>query len=481
MTYDPAWDMPLVNWRQQGSFSQAIPPIGSGPLDTPLVCLPPINQDWLPVVMGCLDQLCNPSTWSTADDTALNLALEAAQSLKQAFGVRAVCPVPFELQMSGCSLQYSTDGGATFTTVTGWTDFLDDCIPPQTLLSFDSGCTLSESLDGGTTYNPVSGWIENFSECVQEYTPIIGLPPNPGDQDPDQLACSIATYLAENVIVNAMSAAVTVVQDNLTLLSLSLSILDFIPEFVIVRAGVDAIAGIYGYVSEGTLTDYEDAISDGTLLVDITCAIYSAIVGDGYVTPTNFSSILANIGAISYSHSDVLTAIVGYLTALGPTELAQLSQVAGLESGADCSGCASTWCRTYDFTISAYAFGWSGENGGFYAPGIGWASTPCSDTIQCLDFENGSTGTFTIDEAELVGQVSGGASTVFLLTNSGVSDYIDFGAGVSGPFDITKSGPMTVSSLRIVLITNGVTPQDCIISKMVLKGSGSPPVFGVPC
>jgi hypothetical protein len=480
MIFDPAWDMPRVNWQQQGSFEIPEIPPAFEPDEAPLVCLPPINEHWLPFVMGALDQLRSPSSWLVADDDAMSTTLYRVTKLRQMIGGRADCmSLMIRFDGASCQLQQSVDGGTTWTEVDGWGDFVT-CLPPQTLVEFDSGCTLSQSLDGGMTYEAVPGWLENFGDCVQKFTPIIGPPPNPGDEAPDQFACSIASYLASTVILNAMSAAVVAIQDDLTLLAFGANVLDFIPEFVLVRLGYDAISIIYAAVAEGTLSDYEDAIANADLWHDIACAIYGAIASDGYVTPGNFADIVSAVGGVPYAHSDVISKIVDYLNSLGATGLAQLSQRAGLETGADCSACAA-WCRVYDFTTSAWAFSWSGVNGGFYSGASGWVSTPCSPTIQCLDFENGSTGSFTIDTVRLEGGVFGGSATVFEMGDAALANTISMGLPGSGLFDITADGPITVDSLRIVLITNGTTPQNCNITKMTLTGRGAPPVFGAIC
>lgn len=372
MVYDDAWDMPKANWVQQGSFVIPEIPPAYEPDEAPLVCLPAINQYWLPYVMGALDQLRNPSSWLVADDAAMYLTLNRVTKLREMLGIRAECGgMLIRFDGASCQLQQSTDGGTTWTEIEGWGDFVS-CLPPQTRLEFTDGCVLQDSLDDGTTWVDVGGWAANFGPCVQAAAPIIGLPPNPGDQTPEQLACSIATYLAEQIIVGAMGLAVTAITDNLSLLTFGASVLSLIPEFVIVRLGYDAIATLYGYVAEGTLTDYEDALTDAPLLAAVTCAIYGCIVGDGYVKPNNIACILAAISAITYAHADVITAINGYLSSLGAEGLAQLSQVAGLETGADCSGC-SAWCVHFNFALSDG--GWTAATGlAVYTPGFGWDS-----------------------------------------------------------------------------------------------------------
>lgn len=396
MFTDEAWDMPKVNWMPQGSFEPGEIPPTEDPDTGDMVQLPCINRHWLPLVQGCLDQLRNPSTWIVVDDDAMNAVLYRVSRLKQMFGEWSTC-VSFDVRFDpdSCQLQKTLDGGATWIEVDGWSSWLS-CVPPQTLLEFDSGCTLSESLDGGETYSPVPGWIENFSECVQEYVPIIGLPPNPGGQDHNAFACSIASYLANEVILNAMQAGVTAITDDLSLLSFGANVLTLIPEFILVKLGYDAIEIIYTAIAEGTLSDYEDAVSDGTLWNEVTCAIYSAIASAGYVTPGNFSTLVSNVAGISYSHSDVITAIVGYLNSLGAVGLAQLSQRAGLLVGAICDCGSGPWCSWWQEGEEDICNGdWVGVTGGY-------TSTPSTCSAGAFAaVSNGAGGWFVMVQAVL--------------------------------------------------------------------------------
>lgn len=353
MVYDPAWDMPKQNWQQQGSFDVGEVPPSYDPDEGPLVCLPPVNQYWLPYIMGALDQLRNPSSWLVADDDAMYNTLARVTKLRKMLGGRAEC-VSYLIRFDGgtCQLQQSTDGGSTWAEVDGWADF-PSCLPPQTKLRFTSDCLLEDSFDGGATWSGVTGWADNFIACVQASAPIIGLPPNPGDKAPDVLACAIAAYLAQDIILAGIQAAVTNINNNLALLDFGATVLTLIPEFILVAAAYDALATVYGIIAEGNLSDFEAALTDPTLLPLVICAIYNAIVGDGYVTPANFGAIVTNISGISYTYSDVISAIASYVSAIGPTGLAQLSQIAGLAEGGGCGDCAAPgtqWGFLYDTT-----------------------------------------------------------------------------------------------------------------------------------
>lgn len=489
MIFDPAWDMPRVNWQQQGSFEIPEIPPAYEPDAEPLVCLPAINQYWLPFVMGALDQLRNPSSWLVADDDAMSTTLYRVTKLREMIGARAICmSFAIRFDAASCQLQQSTDGGTTWIEVDGWDDFVT-CLPPQTLIEFDSGCTLSQSLDGGMSYEAVPGWIENFGSCVQNYMPIIGLPPNPGDETPDQFACSIASYLASTVILNAMSAAVTAIQDDLTLLSFGANVLDFIPEFVLVRLGYDAISIIYAAVSEGTLSDYEDAIADGTLWLNVSCAIYDAIESLGYVTPANFGAILANIAAISYAHSDVISTIESYISSLGATGLAQLSQRAGLETGADCSSCAgSGWCYTFDFTHDDGGFTSYSPPSSAWVPGQGWTGTyqsaespPATDASIMLTFP--TTGFVTgYSFGWYADQPSGGAQRELFARLGGtnlVTAFVDGGAhpgGANSSIGVSE----TIDNIILIIRSAGVD-SNLRITDLTIVGTGANPFGASNC
>lgn len=485
MSYDPAWDMPRVNWQQQGSFEVGeLPPV-TDPDSGTMVCLPPINQDWLPFIQGCLSQMRNPSSWLVIDDDAMNATLQRVERLMQMVGERADCPMPLELQMSGCDLQYSTDGGTTFTTVTGWSDFLTNCIPLQTIIDFDSDCSLNQSYDGGETFTPVAGWFDNFSNCVQENGPIIGLPPNPGDKTPDQLACAIAAYAAEQVVIAAMGKAVTAISDDLTLLQFGLDVVNIIPEFVLVTLAADAFSAIYVAVQEGMLSDFEDALTDATLLQDITCAVYDCIQAEGYVKPDNFSCILSNIGAISYAHADVISAIVSYLTALGPTGLAQLSQVSGLHSGEDCTACAgSGWCFLFDFTLDAGPFLSYDTGVTSWVSGVGWVGTyrpaavpPCVESAIYISpgpFNGVTEVDFFFTASE---DAAGSLREMFLVPVSGVTEHVPApGGSYSTPERVGATVDDDYTEIGMINRSSGSTSVN-VITSCIIKGTGTNP-FG---
>ena len=490
MVYDPAWDMPRIGWRQQGSYEQGEIPPTSEPDGGTLICLPPINQDWLPFVLGCVDQMRNPSAWIVSDDDAMYAVLGRVDRLKQMLGGRARCFM-YELRFtSECVLQYSVDAGTTWADVDGWDMHYPVCNPPQTEVQMTPDCHLQQSFDGGTTWGNIETWDAYFPNCVRENTPIIGLPPNPGGQLPNQLACSIAGYIAQNVILEGLSQAVTAIQDDLTLLSFGANVLNLIPEFILVRLAYDAFAVVYADVQGGTLSDYEAALTDSTLWADVQCAVYNAIEADGYVTPANFGAIVANIAGITYSHADVITVIHDYVVALGATGLAQLSQRAGLETGVDCSACAGSpgWCYTWDFTASAGPWVAADPPSSLWVAGVGWTgqyqageAPPAVDASIMVDivpdsFVTGVAFSWRASAAE------GGA----LRTCYG---QLDGSSVVSGPFDggahpaTTTSGigmETTLDRVKITFRSEG-SGSTIVIIDATIQGTGTNPFGSSNC
>lgn len=492
MVYDPAWDMPKANWQQQGSFEIPEIPPAYEPDAEPLVCLPAINQYWLPYLMGALDQLRNPSSWLVVDDDAMYTTLARVTKLREMLGIRAVCmSYAVRFDRVTCQLQQSVDGGTTWTEVDGWSDFVS-CLPPQTQVQLTDACALQESFDGGTTWETVPGWAEHFGPCVQDAMPVIGLPPNPGDQSPDQLACSIASYLANQVILEGLQAATTAITDDLSLLSMADTILTVIPEFILVRAFVDGASIVYTAVQEGVLSDFEAALTDASLWLAISCAIYEAIVGDGYVTPANCAAIAANIHAIAYTPSDVQDAIDAYVAAIGCAGLAQISQRAGLEVGADCSSCGG-WCYKWDFT--ANDGGWAPYPAGtgvdgVWTTGVGWVGV-LEGIVQELIIYVDLGAEVHIDEMTLWLTTDNTASTgdrvvAFQDVPGTTTDVIGLGLGAT-PFPGSLATILPAWTSRYLVLNfasefGPLTPDS--VKYITIAGTGTQPISltgGVPC
>jgi hypothetical protein len=337
VVYDPAWDMPLENYRQTGPFVLPQVPPGVAPDEGTTVCVS-FAQEWLPYIQGALDALRNPSSWSVADDDAMFAVLSQANRLRQLFGQAGDCAVSYQER-------------------------------------FTSDCVLEYSTDGGTTWSAVPGWVENFQNCVQSLAPIDGAPPNPGEITTEQMACSVATYLADEVIKLAMQKAIDALGSDTSLIQYAIDVMAFIPGFPIVGFGLDALLLGYNIYTGVNHSLFETALTDAALWSDVRCAIYTAIAADGYVTSANCAAVIANLCGISYSPSAVITGICSFVTALGCDGLKRLQQPAGLILTSDCTDCGS-WCHEWGESTELFTDGWSlyGGFGEYHAGTNRWGS-----------------------------------------------------------------------------------------------------------
>jgi hypothetical protein len=388
--------MPEYPWNPVSSYLVPVSPPSAGPASGTLVQLPCINQDWLPFVQGALDQLRNPTAWPPAlTDSQRNDVLDNVDELRSMFAVINVpcCNVTMRLT-DACGLQFSTDGGST------WTD--------------------------------VTGWNANFQSCVQAAVPITGAPPNPGGLAPDALVCSIAGYSVDDIIQGSMQKAIDAVNLNKSLLQYALDVVLVLPGFEWTAVFIDAVGFIYGAITQSNVNDFEAAMTNATLWSDVQCAIYNAIVVAGHLTLANFPTVLSNISAITSAPADVVDAIHDFLSALGFVGLAQLQQPAGLSSNdcVPCGGPSMNWCK--DFYFPHGQFGWTlvAGNPGAYTPTVGFTTTPAGGHHQMvveLNFPAQQLTSISFTHANdsncggvaAYGQVGGSTVETFVLTGGG--------------------------------------------------------------
>jgi len=313
----------LQRWTDewnQGSFVSPVPAPNSEPDISPFVCIQ-FAEAWLPYVLGSLFQLVQPSAYEPGS-TGYADAVAQAQGLMAIFSEAGGCAdmLAFQCDPTTGDPQYSTDGGVT------WTDL--------------PGCFIGP--EGPQGPQGPTGATGGFTPG----TPIA----QPGQTTP-QLACSIAGYLATQLIQSSLASVVSAISGAQTVLSFVTGLVALIPGVDVVFVAVTAAgSALFDVVFHGTLTDYEDALTDSTLWSDVACAIYDAIITDGYVTDANFPDILTNLAAISYAHADVVTAIHDYVQDMGATGL-EAVQIPGALAVVDCGGCG-TWCYEWDLTTS---------------------------------------------------------------------------------------------------------------------------------
>lgn len=439
--------MPESPWLPVSSFQLPAPPPSAGPAAGTLVQLPCVNEDWLALIQGALDQLRNPTAWpETLTDAALDDVLSQVDQLRDMFNVINVPCCNFELRLTDtCELQSSSDAGATWTTI--------------------------------------SGWDANFGPCVQANSIITTPPSNPGSKPMDELTCNIASYSVVNIVQVSLQKAIDNFNANQNLLQYGLDIITVIPGFTLAALFVDAVALVYGLWASISITDLESAMADPTLWSDVRCAIYTAILADGHLTQANFAAVLTNIAAISYSPSSVITSIHDYVQALGFKGLNQLQQPAGLDSTNDCTDCAGTmhYCWDQDLTISDFGFAPSFPGrSGVYVAGVGWQSeldVPAGNirdlTIQKF-IPSGFLHELCISYLSPSGIVTGGLDC--LLSGVNVASHPFTHAGSGSLLSECFVCDVTCDEI-VVTLRSGVGASDDTCKSVSLRGNGINP-FG---
>lgn len=247
-------------WAEQiGSFQEAVDPPAAGPCDAPLLCFS-VNAEWLPYMLGALQQLVQPTTWNVPDQAAMDDVLARATDLIAEIGTAVPC----------------------------------SSAPPAVG-------------PGGT-----------------------------------QQACNIAYYIAQGLVHDAMQKAIDAINADQQVLQWGVAIIGSIPGAgLVINFLITALQQLYSDMVSGTLSHYQDAVTDATLFGRVACAIYGCISTDHQVTEGNFPCILTAVSAVTYVHTEVITAIHDYLSNLGAAGLQGLQGV-GVLADADCSGCGGT-------------------------------------------------------------------------------------------------------------------------------------------
>lgn len=448
----------MANWQvfsdlwNQGSFVSQVPAPNTDPGDTPLLCVQ-FNSAWLPYILGSMFQLTQPSAW---DATSAGYAdvLEQAQALMAIFSGAEDCTYMLTWNFTDtCILQYSVDGGETWIDVPGWAEFAPACFTGP----------------------------EGPAGPPGTYTP--GTPSNPQDVSTPQLACDIAGFIATQVIKSALDQTVSAIEASQSLYQAGLAVLgiligpDPVLDVVLVAANY-----LYGRIAGGTIGDYTAALADDTLWGDVTCAIYTATSGDGYVTAANFAAVVAAVGAISYTYPDVITSLVGYLEGLGATGVMAL-QIPGAMAAVDCSGCG-TWCWEWDFTEAPGPF-MADSGNGTWVSGQGWTSVDGGGFPALVLI--GSWPAVNVTRAQMFFTtlaVSGGANRVVDLRLSGStvqSDALDTGINFPTPAEYDAVTVPTIDGVYAYLDSLAGTTDGNVILSFRLVGNGPNPFGETNC
>jgi hypothetical protein len=342
---DPAFDMPAMNWGQQGSFQKPVSPPIDGPADGTLVQLPCINQDWVLLLMGAAEQLRNPSSWDAAlSDSARDLVLSRVTQLQEMI----------------------------------WSAMDNPCC--NVAMRLTAGCVLQFSTDGGSTYHDVTDWAANFDTCVKAAIPPVP-PPNPAGNTHNQQACNLAGYIATAFLQECVSVAHTALAAGNNVLQYFQQLAaDIATGNPFLEVLVTVADDLYPTVQAQPITDVAAVAGDPALWSQVTCVIYNCIKTVGYLDASNFACVGTGLAGLAYSKAWVPPMLSRAWTDTGLLFLQQFDSPGGIDD-VDCSGCAE-WCTQQDFTVSAGAWFISGPFGN-YTAGVGFESTYDAPNTEC--------------------------------------------------------------------------------------------------
>jgi hypothetical protein len=106
------------------SYREALPDPGTDLVSATVVCAQ-IPATAIPYIVGSLLQLLQPPAWAITDAARMSEVLGQVTDLILAIGTAGPCM--FRLTDT-CGLQYSLDGGTTWTDVTGWATNFPLCV-----------------------------------------------------------------------------------------------------------------------------------------------------------------------------------------------------------------------------------------------------------------------------------------------------------------------------------------------------------------
>lgn len=437
MSIDPAFDMPQINWVQQGSFEPgSIPPAGE-PTAGVQVWLGPVNQTYLPWVCGALDQGRNPSSWIAADDTAMADILRRWGELMGLLCGNNGSGMPVMIRLQGCVLQTSIDGGVT------WVD--------------------------------VPGWSSGFCGCVQDCVP--PSPPGLPGLPIAQRACNISGYLANNLIQASIQSAINSFNAGHSLLqwAADLGISIFGAALPLTALFSEALVIIHGIITNANIAAFESAAADPTLWNKVKCAIYLAIRADGQVTDANFPTIVANICGITYANPDVATAVCDYVTALTAVSLRSLQGSAVL-ADYNCEDC-TPWCVRWGPLVTDRPLSeWSAVSGFGTLTGGVWTSV-VSGGDQRLQIQLTPPAAGHVTGCEVRGFANGGSVASDRQMEFLPASVNCFFPTVTGNFDTTctVAAPGT-NYMAIAVFTRADTvPPPNTVQNILVRGIGTNP------
>jgi hypothetical protein len=253
--------------------------------------------------------------------------------------------------------------------------------------------------------------------------------------------------------------------------------LDVVDAFFIAAGGA-----AYIKIQHDGVTVYETALALDSLWSDITCAIYDAIEGDGRIDDTNYATILANVGAVTYASSEVHDCVVAFLTNAGSQGLQKSTELAVLTE-ADCSACGAPWCHVWDFALSDGGFEhWASPYSGaaYYDAGVGWHSGADAYGDQQLVIQNTTPftpGTITNFEVTYTTVAGAGGGDRYMWTVLSGTRSANHAVPDTTGYHQEGYDPSGLADTVVVDLNSNGSSGEIVITAIQISGTGASP-FG---
>jgi len=307
--------------RPQSSYERPVPLVLVDPdVDaTAVVCF---NPEWMPYVLGSLQQLVQHTTWDTQDEDELLQQIARASLLIAQFttpcGGEPMLQVR-QSEESPCTLEQSVDGGET------WTSFADmQLCPPR--IRTNKGKT--QWFNGEAWVDVPGGGDERYDG---ESEPQWITPPSGESGDclaAENIVASYVTMLTQTKsgldAVLAISGIVDVVAGYIGTQTL------FPPALIILEISI-----VVGALAEIGATAIEDLIESPDVDT-LKCIISCHASEDGAFTAAEFDAIQDDVS--SQIDEPTRTIMSKWLDSYGPVGLTRAAASNGITDG-DCSDC----------------------------------------------------------------------------------------------------------------------------------------------
>ncbi len=396
------------------------------------------SVDWLPSVIGALQQLALQATWE-GDDAAVLLAQSRAQTLIAMFG--------------------QDDGGCENTVC------LSDVI-------YDSGTdAIERSIDGGMTYFPLPEGDPRHGAAYR-YPPITAT----------DVRCQAASNMTR-FISDLVAQVLLVVDEAGAFEGLTAIILPFILELGPFGILIDLVLALGFILFSAGAAAIAAAFTSG-VYDTLTCIFDCALSADGTCTADQLAAINTQIDAqIGGLAATVLHALLLLTGEVGLSNMAQRAN----DPSPNCSGCACDWCYHFDFSVDDGGFAvYSGGGGGGTWDGSGWAGTTVGTERQA-DISR----TFSaraIDEISVKWDTNAndGNRPTLILYLSGTQVFradavYSTGSSQIGATFTANPSAVTADEYRIFMATTFPAIYFCEILDATIKGQGSNPIASNNC